>query len=136
MADQEATVTPDPARPFGDMIVDPWGTLKPPPFPHHILPAVLAEHAEQRGRAMGADPCALAWAALSACSAALDGADAARMKYDAGVGSPCQPLWVALIGRSSSKKAPIISESWRVLEITGTGIPRLRGRIEEEMGRD
>ena len=98
------------------MIPDPWGTLKPPPFPHHILPAVLAEHAEQRGRAMGADPCALAWAALSACSAALDGRTRLRMKRHDPWSVP-PPLWVALIGRSSSKKTPIISESWRVLEI-------------------
>lgn len=113
--DQEATVLTEPVKPFGDSIVDPWDTLKPPAFPSHILPSILAEYAEARGKVMGADPCALAWSALSACSAALDGRTRLKMKrHDNWVVPP--NLWVALIGRSSSKKTPIISESWRTLE--------------------
>lgn len=115
VADQEAAVFTEPAKPFGESIVDPWDTLKPPPFPYHILPSVLAEYAETRGRVMGADPCALAWSALSACSAALDGRTRLKMKrHDTWTVPPS--LWVALVGRSSSKKTPIISESWHTLE--------------------
>lgn len=101
--------------PFGETIFDPWGTLQAPSFPSDALPDVLREYVEERARVIGADPCAIAWSALSACSAALDGRTRLRMKrHDAWSVPPS--LWVALIGRSSSKKTPIIADAWRPLE--------------------
>jgi hypothetical protein len=64
---------------------------------------------------MGADPCAIAWSALSACSAALDGRIRLRMKkHDTWAVPPS--LWVALIGEPSTKKTPTFQETWRPLE--------------------
>ena len=113
--DQEAPISGEPEKPFGDAIIDPWGELTPPAFPVHALPGVLRAYVESRARIMGADPCAMAWAALSACGAALDGRTRLRMKrLDNWMVPPT--LWVALIGRSSSKKTPIIQDAWRPLE--------------------
>lgn len=113
--DQEHAVAATPESPFPSEIIDPWDTLQPPAFPIEALPGVLRGYVEARARAMGADPCAIAWAALSACSAALDGRTRLRMKrHDPWSVPPA--IWVALVGRSSTKKTPIISDAWRPLE--------------------
>ena len=115
--DIEPVVSGEPDTPFGPDIIDPWDTLQPPAFPVHILPDILRAYVESRARIMGADPCALAWVALSACSAALDGRTRLRLKkHDTWSVPPA--LWVALIGPSSSKKSPIIQDAWRSLETT------------------
>lgn len=114
--DLDLIIGPDPDAPFGPEIIDPWDALQPPAFPVHILPAVLGAYVNSRARIMGADPCALAWSALSACSAALDGRTRLRLKkHDSWSVPPA--LWVALIGRSSSKKSPIIHDTWHGLEV-------------------
>ena len=52
---------------------DPWAELAPPGFATDALPPVLRAFSEDRARIIGADPCAIAWAAIRAASAALDG---------------------------------------------------------------
>lgn len=113
--DQETVVGSEPTKPFGESIIDPWGNLEPPPFPIDALPEILRRYVEVRARIMGADPCALAWAALSACGAALDGRTRVKMKRVDNWRVPA-PLWIALIGRSSSKKTPIFTDAWAPLE--------------------
>ncbi len=113
--DVDHTVHEGPAAPFSDKVVDPWDDLTAPAFPLQALPDVLQRFAETRARAMGADPCALAWAALSACSAALHGGARLNMKRHEPWSVP-PAIWVALIGRSSTKKSPIISSAWGPLE--------------------
>jgi len=92
-------------------VFDPWDVPAPPPFPVSALPPVLRAFAEDRGRTIGADPGAIAWAAISACSAAIDGRIRLRMKQHDGWTVP-PAIWVALIGRPSSKKSPIIDAAW------------------------
>ena len=115
VADHTPEIGASPDKPFGEALYDPWGELTAPPFPIDALPDVLRRFVEGRARIMGADPCALAWSGLSAASAALDGRTRLRMKRNDGWVVP-PTLWVALIGRSSSKKTPIISETWRPLD--------------------
>jgi Protein of unknown function (DUF3987) len=96
-------------------IFDPWDLPAPPSFPMPALPAVLRAFVEDRARVIGADPCALAWATISACSAAIDGRIRLRMKRNDGWTVP-PALWVALVGRSSTKKTPIIEAAWAPLQ--------------------
>ena len=114
--DSDPAVNAEPDKPFGEALYDPWGELKAPPFPIDALPNVLRAYVEGRARIMGADPCALAWSALSAASAALDGRTRLRMKlHDASWMVP-PSLWVALIGEPSTKKTPIFNETWAPLQ--------------------
>lgn len=96
--------------------IDPWEPLTPPSsFPLHALPPVLRDFVEDRARMLGADPAAIAWAAIVACSAALDGSNRLRMKqHDKGWLVP-PALWVALVGKSSTKKTPVIDATWAPL---------------------
>lgn len=115
ISDQDQAVDATFNNPFPSSVIDPWDVLQPPEFPIHALPGVLRAYVEDRARIMGADPCAIAWAALSACSAALNGRTRLRLKrHDTWSVPPT--LWVALIGRSSAKKTPIINDAWRPLE--------------------
>ena len=93
---------------------DPWAELAPPRFPTDALPPVLRAFSEDRARIIGADPCAIAWAAISAASAALDGSIRLRMKRHDHWSVP-PAIWVALIGRPSTKKSPIIDAAWEPL---------------------
>src|SRR5262249_5396550 len=98
----------------GTHFFDPWAELQTPPFPIDALPPVLRAFAEDRARIIGADPGAIAWAAISASSAALHGNIRLKMKrYDRWFVPTA--IWVALIGRPSTKKTPIISAAWEPL---------------------
>ena len=114
-SDQDHFVGATPDAPFPEQVINPWDTLQPPEFPFHSLPGILRAYVENRSRVMGSDPCAVAWSALSACSAAIDGRTRLRMKKHDSWSVPSS-LWVALIGRSSAKKSPVISDAWRPLE--------------------
>ena len=96
-------------------VFDPWDLPAPPSFPMSALPAVLRAFVEDRARVIGGDPGALAWATISACSAAIDGRIRLRMKRNDGWAVP-PALWVALVGRSSTKKTPIIDAAWAPLQ--------------------
>ena len=106
---------PEPHRDFGALRVsDPWNTLRPVAFPMEALPDPLAEFVENRARIIGADPCAIAWTCISACSAAIDGRIRLQMKrHDIWLVPPA--IWVALIGLPSTKKSPIIDAAWAPL---------------------
>jgi hypothetical protein len=129
--DEEHVVGAEPESPFPANVIDPWDTLQPPAFPIHALPSVLREFTESRARIMGADPCALAWSAISACSAAIDGRTRLRMKrHDTWTVPPA--IWVALIGRSSAKKSPIINEAWRPLNrLQDVALHRYREQVKQ-----
>lgn len=70
---------------------------------------------EDRAQIIGADPCALAWSAISAASAALDGRIRLQMKQrDTWTVPPF--IWLALIGAPSTKKTPILDAAWEPLQ--------------------
>jgi hypothetical protein len=105
------------ARPNGEAATffDPWAELQPPTFPIDALPPVLRAFAEDRARTIGADPCALAWAGISAASAALNGSIRLKMKrHDSWSVPPA--IWLALVGRPSTMKTPIIDAAWEPLQ--------------------
>ena len=95
-------------------VFDPWNTLRPVRFPIEVLPEKLQSFVTNRGRIIGADPCAIAWACLSAASAAIDGQVRLQMKrHDKWSVPPA--LWVALIGAPSTKKTPVVDAAWEPL---------------------
>jgi hypothetical protein len=100
---------------FPDRVSDPWNTLEPPAFPHEALPKVLCDFVMDRARIIGADPCALAWSAISACSAALHGGIRLQIKRNDGWSVP-PAIWVCLVGSSSTKKTPVINATWGALD--------------------
>lgn len=107
-------ISTSPDSPFAQHIIDPWDTLEPPVFPIHSLPGILRGYTEARARVMGADPCGLAWSALSAASAAIHGKTRLRMKrHDTWSVPPA--LWTLLVGPPSSKKSPILTDAWMPL---------------------
>jgi hypothetical protein len=97
------------------LFFDPWAELEPPTFPIDALPPVLRAFAEDRSTVIGADPAGIAWAAISAASAALDGSIRLRMKLH-DLWSVPPAIWVALIGRPSTKKTPSIDAAWEPLK--------------------
>jgi hypothetical protein len=104
-----------PAMDFPDRVSDPWNSLEPPAFPHEALPPVLRDFVMERARVMGTDPCALAWSAISACSAALHGGIRLQMRrHDKWSVPPA--IWVCLVGSSSTKKSPVIKATWGALD--------------------
>jgi hypothetical protein len=113
--DQPEVIAPDPT-PVGEplRVFNPWNTLRPVAFPMEALPGALAEFTENRARIIGADPCAIAWSCISACSAAIDGRVRLQMKrHDLWLVPPA--IWLALIGLPSTKKSPIIDTAWAPL---------------------
>jgi Protein of unknown function (DUF3987) len=94
---------------------DPWNALQPPSFPMTALPIVLQAFAQDRAMTIGADPAALAWSAISACSAAIDARILLQMKQRDDWTVPPM-IWLALIGPPSTKKTPIIRATWGLLE--------------------
>ncbi len=99
----------------GGAVFDPWDLPTAPAFPMDAVPTVLRAFAEDRARVIGADPGALAWSAISACSAAIDGRIRLRMKRNDGWSVP-PSIWLALVGRPSTKKTPIIDAAWEPLQ--------------------
>lgn len=95
-------------------VFDPWNALRPVRFPIEAIPEPMRTFIANRGRIVGADPCAIAWACLSACSAAIDGRVRLQMKrHDRWAVPPA--IWVAAIGAPSTKKTPIIDTAWAPL---------------------
>lgn len=96
-------------------VFDPWNTLRPVSFPIEVIPANLRGFILERARIIGADPAAIFWACLSACSAAIDGRIRLQMKrHDKWSVPPA--IWVALIGLPSTKKTPIVDTAWKPLQ--------------------
>ena len=97
-----------------EQVFDPWNALQHPDFPIDALPSVLHAFVEDRACTIGADPCAIAWAAISACSVAIHGGIRLRMKQHDSWSVP-PAIWVALVGLPSTKKTPIIDAGWEPL---------------------
>lgn len=86
---------------------DPWGEPEPPAFDTSLLPeGGLREFVESRSAATGFDPAGFAWAAMSACSAALDGSLRLQMPDPTYQLPPA--LWVLLYGRASIGRTPML----------------------------
>lgn len=94
---------------------DPWEEFVVPPFPVGALPAVIGRWVEDQSRVTGADPAALAMAALGAFSGALDHRFKLRMmRHGTWTASP--RLWVLLVGDPSRKKTPVMNAATAHLE--------------------
>jgi hypothetical protein len=102
------TVGWSPPPPEERFFVDPYAEFAAPAFPLDVLPPTLANFVEAEHRAMGADPSALAMAALAAVAGAIHAETRAR----AGDGWYEPPiLWVGLIGPPSAMKSPILQKA-------------------------
>jgi hypothetical protein len=101
-----------PTPPAEPSFVDPYAEFVGPPFPVDVLPPTLAKFVDAEHRAMGADPSALAMAALTAVAGAMH----AETLVCAGEGWWERPiLWTFLIGLPSSMKSPIIDKTTKPL---------------------
>jgi hypothetical protein len=91
---------------------DPFAEFVGPPFPIGNLPTTLFDFVNAQQRAMGADPAALAMAALTAVAGSLHAETRVRMG-DTWEEKPI--LWVALVGQPSTMKSPIIDKATKPL---------------------
>jgi hypothetical protein len=94
--------------------VDPYAEFVGPEFPLDVLPPTLANFVDAEHRAMGADPAAIAMAALTAVAGAMN----AETRLRAGEGWWEKPiLWTALLGLPSTMKSPVIEKSTKPLSL-------------------
>jgi hypothetical protein len=93
-----------PAQPS---FADPYADFVGPLFPLDVLPPTLAEFVNAEHHAMGADPSALAMAALTAVAGAFHAETCVRVG-DGWFEKPI--LWTALIGKPSTMKSPVIDK--------------------------
>ena len=101
--------------------VDPYAEFVGAPFPADVLSPTLDEFVEAERRAMGADPSAIAMAAITAVAGAIH----AETLVQGGEGWWERPiLWTALVGNPSTMKSPIIAKVTKPLI-----------RIDHERGR-
>jgi Protein of unknown function (DUF3987) len=92
--------------------VDPYAEFVGPEFPLDILPPTLANFVDAEHRSMGADPSAIAMAALTAVAGAMH----AETQVRAGDGWWEKPIiWASLVGQPSSMKSPVIERATRPL---------------------
>lgn len=92
--------------------VDPYAEFGGPEFPLDVLPPTLAKFVDAEHRAMGADPSAIAMAALTTVAGAMHAETLVR----AGEGWWEKPiLWTALVGLPSTMKSPIIDKATKPL---------------------
>jgi hypothetical protein len=101
--------------PTAEPLFDPWERYIVPEFPMHILPQTVRDYVASQSVIIGCDPSALAMAALTAFSGALDHRFAVKMmQYGNWWEHP--RLWTLLVGDPSRKKTPIINDVARPLE--------------------
>lgn len=118
--DMDADVAPEPVYPrpeplpYVTKVFDPWNTLQPVVFPIDAVPFILRDFVRSRAETIGADPCALAWSCISACSSAIHGNIRLQMKRHDAWTVPAS-IWVTLVGLPSTKKSPIIETAWKPL---------------------
>jgi hypothetical protein len=92
--------------------VDPYADFVGPAFPSSVLPPVLDDFVEAQYRAMGADPAAIAMAALTVAAGAIN----AQTEVQVGNGWFEKPIiWTGLVGNPSTKKSPIIAKTTKPL---------------------
>jgi Protein of unknown function (DUF3987) len=97
------------------VLFDPWERYIVPDFPLHVLPPAVRDYVTSQATVIGCDPCALAMAALTAISGALDHRFAVKMMRN-GNWWEHPRLWTLLVGDPSRKKTPIINDVTRPLE--------------------
>ena len=100
--------TPQPQSSF----VDPYGEFAGPEFPLEVLTPTLRKYVDAEHRAMGADPSAIAMAALTTVAGAMHAETVIRAGEDWWE----RPiLWTALVGQPSTMKSPIIDKAKKPL---------------------
>jgi hypothetical protein len=100
------------APPAPPSFVDPYAEFAGPEFPLDVLPPTLRKFVDAEYRAMGADPSAIAMAALTTVAGAMHAETVIR----AGEGWWERPiLWTALVGQPSTMKSPIIEKAKKPL---------------------
>ncbi len=98
-----------------EKLPDPWSDPSAPEFDAGMLPAVLRRFARRRAAMIGVDAASVAWAALAACSGAIDGTIRLQMKRsDPGFTVP-PSLWVVLTGDPSVRKSPTLETAFAPL---------------------
>lgn len=101
-----------PSPPLQPSFVDPYAEFVGPPFPLDVLSPTLRKFVDAENRAMGADPSAIAMAALTTVAGAMNKETVMR----AGEGWWERPiLWTALVGQPSTMKSPIIDKARKPL---------------------
>jgi hypothetical protein len=96
-------------------LFDPWERYIVPDFPLQVLPPVVQSYVTSQSKVIGCDRSALAMAALTAISGALDHRFAVKMMRN-GNWWEHPRLWTLLVGDPSRKKTPIINDVTRPLE--------------------
>src|ERR1019366_10757419 len=87
--------------------VDPYAEFAGPEFPLDVLPPTLANFVDAEHRNMGADPSAIAMAALTAVAGAMH----AETRLLLGEGWSEKPIfWNVLVGQPSAMKSPVIDK--------------------------
>jgi hypothetical protein len=103
---------PQPTPPAEPSFVDPYAEFAGPAFPVGVLPPTLVKFVDAQHRAMGADPSAIAMAALTT----LAGAMHAEARVLVGEGWwERSIIWAALVGQPSTMKSPIIAKATKPL---------------------
>jgi Protein of unknown function (DUF3987) len=116
-----ATVNPTTTPPVEASFVAPYAEFVGPEFPLEILPPTLAKFVDAEHRAMGADPSAIAMAALTVVAGAMN----AETQVRVGDGWWERPIfWTCLLGPPSSMKSPILKKATEPLS-----------RIDHERGK-
>lgn len=96
----------------GTPFVDPYAEFVGPPFPLDVLSPTLAKFVDAEHRALGADPSAIAMAALTTVAGAMHAETRIRVR-ESWWEKPI--LWTALVGQPSTKKSPIIEKTKKPL---------------------
>src|SRR5262249_7856081 len=96
-------------------LFDPWERYIVPEFPLQVLPLAVRAYVTSQATVIGCDRSALAMAALTAISGALDHGFAVKMMRN-GNWWEHPRLWTLLVGDPSRKKTPIINDVVRPLE--------------------
>jgi hypothetical protein len=104
-------------------VFDPWERYIVPEIPLHVLPPTVQDYVKSQAVVIGCDPSALAMAALTAFSGALDHRFAVKMMRN-GNWWEHPRLWTLLVGDPSRKKTPIINDVTRPLERHQTDLRR------------
>ena len=116
------------AAPTGP-VFDPWEKYIVPEFPLQVLPRTLQNYVTSQSVIIGCDPAALAMAALTTFSGALDHRFAVKMMRS-GNWWEHPRLWTLLVGDPSRKKTPVINDATGPLEYHQK---ELRRRYEAEL---
>jgi Protein of unknown function (DUF3987) len=104
-------------------LLDPWAKYIVPPFPLGVLPGVLQDYVGSQSEVLGVDPSAMAVAALTTISGALDHRFAVKMMRG-GNWREHPRLWSLLCGDPSTRKTPCINDATHPLELHQADIKR------------